>query len=491
MFERYTDKARRVVFFARYEASQFGSPCIEAEHLLLGILREYKEFSNRFLGGHASVESIRKTIEANTPVREKTSTSVDLPLSNECKRILAYAAEEAERLSHRHVGSEHLLLGLLREEGCFAASLLKERGVQLETLREELKNTPPEPPLRPTPRTVEGSGPSASPASLDDFARDLTQAAMEGQLDPLLGREPELKVVIEILCRRFRRSVLLIGERGAGKSALVEGLAQQITEGQVPAALADKRLMVLEAEIVSAWAGHGRNAEQRLNQVIQILTGPGEVILFIDDLERFIGAAMASGAAVASGVLKYWLLRGKLICLAACTPAEYAQLSQAVPWIRECFSEVHVRPLDEAMTLRVLESRKHHFESFHEVTYADEALQLVAAASDRYLPHKPAPGKALELLDAAGAHVKLRQAAMPEEIRDTMRKIKLIASRTESALHNHEFEKARFYSDEETKERASLEALRSKYGADVPSRIVTPQDVEGIIAQWSTYPFRP
>src|ERR1700688_3263711 len=207
MFERYTEKARRVIFFARYEASQFGSPSIETEHLLLGLLREDKALTNRFLRSHASVESIRKQIEGHTTIREKLSTPVDLPLSNECNRVLAYAAEEAERLSHKHVGTEHLLLGLLREEKCFAAKILHERGLHLSTIREELA------------RTSQGKAqPQRQRESslLSEFSRDLTQAAVDTQLDPLVGRASELERVIRILCRRTKNNPVLIGEAGVG-----------------------------------------------------------------------------------------------------------------------------------------------------------------------------------------------------------------------------------------------------------------------------------
>ena len=216
MFERYTEKARRVIFFARYEASQFGSPYIETEHLLLGLLREDKALTNRFLRSHASVESIRKQIEAHTTIREKVSTSVDLPLSNECKRVLAYAAEEAERLGHKHIGTEHLLLGLLREEKCFASEILQERGLKLAQIREELARVTQEK-APPQQRQRESS-------LLAEFSRDLTQAAMDGQLDPLVGREGELERVVQILCRRTKNNPVLIGEPGVGKTAIVEGL---------------------------------------------------------------------------------------------------------------------------------------------------------------------------------------------------------------------------------------------------------------------------
>lgn len=187
MFERYTEKARRVIFFGRYEASQFGSPYIESEHMLLGLLREDKALTNRFLRSHGVVESIRKQIEAHTTIRERTSTSVDLPVSNECKRVMAYAAEEAERLGHKHIGTEHLLLGLLREEKCFAAELLRERGIRLETLREELNRIVTETPM---------------PGGI---IRGEAQAAAEGSLEPLIAREEELECVIEVLCNRHKR----------------------------------------------------------------------------------------------------------------------------------------------------------------------------------------------------------------------------------------------------------------------------------------------
>jgi ATP-dependent Clp protease ATP-binding subunit ClpC len=498
MFERYTEKARRVIFFARYEASQFGSPYIETEHLLLGLLREDKALTNRFLRSHAVVESIRKQIEEHTTIREKVSTSVDLPLSNESKRVLAYAAEEAERMSNKHIGPEHLLLGLLREENCFAAALLTERGLQVDAVREDLGTAPHKP--------AEQSAPEPTP--IGKFFRDLTQAALDGELEPVVGREQELAGVIEILCCREHRNPILIGERGVGKRAMVEALAQRIADGEAPSFLAEKRTLVLDFERIAGWTRDKQKSEEvagpiaklladrpwleeRLGNVVRALIEAPNVILFIDELAAFLSTSGLKSLSAVE-VLRPALVRGKIQCIGAITPAEYKTLTQAVPWIRECFRAIHVRPMDEETTLRVLQARKGQYEKFYEVAYSDEALECAARDSGRYLAESALPGKALELLDAAGSRVKLRQATPPEDIAEVQKRIRFIESRFDGSIANHEFEKARFYTDEAKKERENLRALRERYKLDdSSSSVVSGQDVEETITSWAGYPFRP
>src|SRR6516165_5127877 len=394
MFERYTKKARRVIFFARYEASQFGSPYIETEHLLLGLLREDKALTNRFLRSHASIESIRKQIEGRTAVREKVSTSVDLPLSQECKHVLTYAAEEAERLSHKHIGTKHLLLGLLREEKSFAAEILQERGLRLSTLREELSRSMEKPANR-----------SKETSLLSEFSRDLTQAAMEGQLDPLIGREGEVERVVQILCRRTKNNPVLIGEPGVGKTAIVEGLAQRIADGNVPSFLADKRVLALDLSLIVAGTKYRGQFEERLKTIMKELMENQNSIIFIDELHTLVGAGSAEGSLDAANILKPALSRGEIQCIGATTPAEYRKSIEKDRSLERRFQAVKVPPPSEADATKILFCIKERYEKFHAVSYADEALTSAVYHSNRYIPDRFLPDKAVDLIDEAGARV--------------------------------------------------------------------------------------
>src|SRR6476619_6606476 len=480
MFERYTEKARRVIFFARYEASQFGSPYIETEHLLLGLLREDKALTNRFLRSHASVESIRKQIEGHTTIREKVSTSVDLPLSNECKRVLAYAAEEAERLSHRHIGTEHLLSGLLREEKCFAAEILHERGLRLSTIREELART-----------TQEKAQPQRQRESslLAEFSRDLTQAAMDTQLDPLIGRENELDRVIQILCRRTKNNPVLIGEPGVGKTAIVEGLAQRIADGEVPSFLSDKKILALDLSLIVAGTKYRGQFEERLKTIMKELMENQNAIIFIDELHTLVGAGSAEGSLDAANILKPALSRGEIQCIGATTPGEYRKSIEKDRSLERRFQSVKVPPPNEADATKVLYGIKERYEKFHAVAYTDDSIETAVFTSSRFIPDRFLPDKAIDLVDEAGARVKLRQTTLPPEVADIQKRIKFIVHRMENAIANHEFEKARFYSDEERKERENLRLLREKYNLDDTSTgVVGKDDIEDVVARWTGVP---
>src|ERR671937_2302165 len=400
MFERYTEKARRVIFFARYEASQFGSPYIETEHLLLGLLREDKALTNRFLRSHASVESIRKQIEGHTTIREKVSASVDLPLSNECKRVLAYAAEEAERLSHKHIGTEHLLLGLLREEKCFAAEILHERGLRLSTIREELARTQQE-------KAPQQRGNRES-SLLSEFSRDVTQAAMDNQLDPLIGRDGELERVVQILCRRTKNNPVLIGEPGVGKTAIVEGLAQRIADGDVPSFLADKRILALDLSLIVAGTKYRGQFEERLKTIMKELMENQNAIIFIDELHTLVGAGSAEGSLDAANILKPALSRGEIQCIGATTPAEFRKSIEKARSLERRFQAVKVPPPSEEEAVCILDGVRERYEAFHQVRYTEDAIEAAVYQSNRYIPDRFLPDKAIDVIDEAGARVKLR-----------------------------------------------------------------------------------
>jgi ATP-dependent Clp protease ATP-binding subunit ClpC len=480
MFERYTEKARRVIFFARYEASQFGSPFIETEHLLLGLLREDKALTNRFLRSHASIESIRKQVEGRTTIREKVSTSVDLPLSQECKRVLAYAAEEAERLSHKHIGTEHLLLGVLREDKCFAAEILHERGLRLSSIREELGRTQSE--KVSSSRTKETS-------LLSEFSRNLTQAAIENQLDPLIGREAELERVVQILCRRTKNNPVLIGEPGVGKTAIVEGLAQRIADGDVPSFLADKHILALDLSLIVAGTKYRGQFEERLKTIMKELMESQNAVIFIDELHTLVGAGSAEGSLDAANILKPALSRGEIQCIGATTPSEYRKSIEKDRSLERRFQAIKVPPPTEADTIKILYGIKDRYEKFHAVTYTDEALNAAVYHSSRYIPDRFLPDKAVDLIDEAGARVKLRQSTLPEEMIDVQKRIKFVVHRMENAIANHEFEKARFYSDEERKERENLRLLREKYNIDETAMgVVSREDIEEVVSRWTGVP---
>jgi ATP-dependent Clp protease ATP-binding subunit ClpC len=466
MFERYTEKARRVIFFARYEASQVGSPYIEPEHLLLGLLREDTALTHRFLGSPGVTEAVRKEIEQHTTVREKVSTSVDLALSNEGKRVLADAAEEAERLSHMHIGPEHLLLGLLREEKCFAAKLLHGRGLQFEAVREALSEVPHDPLFQ------EGRKP-------DPFLTPFRRAFIHtmDHLQPLVGRENELERLIYILCRFNKNNPVLVVESGVGKRTIIGGLAQRIRDGDVPKVLAGKSVVALDLPLVAAihadraWPGNLRKA----------LSAEG-AIFFIDDLHT----PGSQSSPPIEQILKPSLVRGNIQCISTAAPGGYTQSIESHSWLERYFQAVEVAPASEADAIKVLLGIKDEYEKFHGVTYTEDALTYAVYYANACIRGRGLPGKAVDVMDEAGASVGMCHRVQPQAITELHKRIKFIVHRMEGAVANHEFEKARFYTDEERKERENMRLLREKYKLDETATVaLTREHIENIVARWT------
>src|SRR5262249_36442376 len=360
---------------------------------------------------------------------------------------------------------------------CFGAEILMERGLRLSSLREELARTTGE--KTPASRPKETS-------LLAEFSRDLTSAAAEGSLDPLVGRENEVDRVIQILCRRTKNNPVLVGEPGVGKTAIVEGLAQRIINGDVPSFLADKRILALDLSLVVAGTKYRGQFEERMKTIMRELSDNPQYIIFIDELHTLIGAGSAEGSLDAANILKPALSRGEIQCIGATTPAEYRKSVEKDRSLERRFQAVKVSAPGEDEAIRVLQGVRDRYEKFHAVSYMEEAIRYAVYLSNRYIPDRFLPDKAIDLLDEAGARVKLRQAMLPDEVSEVQKRVKFITHRMETAIANHEFEKARFYSEEERKEKEHLRMLREKLKIDDSSTgIVTREDIEDVVARWT------
>src|ERR1017187_3784527 len=445
MFERYTERARRVLFFARYEASQLGSISIETEHLLLGLIREGKGLTSRiFARSHLSLENIRKEIEGRTVFREKVSTSVEIPFSAETKRVLQFAAEEADRLLHNYIGTEHLLLGILREERSVAASILMEKGMRLNTVREDIVQLLNE---KTTLNRVKET------PLLAEFSRDLPEAAMKSQCLPLVGRSAELERVQQVLCRRTKNNAVLIGEPGVGKTAIVEGLAQKIVDGDVPHFLADKRILALDISLIVAGTKYRGQFEERLKAIMKELTENPNIIVFIDELHTLVGAGSAEGSLDAANILKPALSRGEIRCIGATTPTEYRNYIEKARSLERRFQSVKVDQPSELETIQVLLGIKERYEAFHHVEYSREAIDAAVYQSSRYISDRFLPDKAIDLLDEAGARVKLREVLVSEEIGEISRSLRFAVEHLDTAVTEKNLERAWLYREQEVTAR--------------------------------------
>ena len=468
MFERYTERARRVLFFARYEASQLGSVSIETEHLLLGLIREGKGLTSRiFARSEVVLDSVRKEIEGRTVLREKVSTSVDIPFSAETKRALQCAAEEADRLLHTYIGTEHLLLGILREDRSLAASILMEKGLRLSAVREDVVALLNEKTAAP-PRAKDAP-------LLAEFSRDLTEAASRKTLDPLIGREDEVERVQQVLCRRTKNNAVLIGEPGVGKTAIVEGLAQRIVAGGVPRHLADKRIVALDISLVVAGTKYRGQFEERLKAIMKELVEHQDIIVFIDELHTLVGAGSAEGSLDAANILKPALSRGEIRCIGATTPAEYRKYIEKDRSLERRFQAIKVEPPDEARTIDILMGIKDRYEAFHDVQYTRDAIEAAVYQSNRYITDRFLPDKAIDLVDEAGARAKLRHAAVGPAPDDG----------APAAAAVRDFEAPRHYRLQDPGARESADGPAGQAG---PRIVVGKSEIDEVVAKWTGIP---
>ena len=398
-----------MIFFARYEASQLGAHSIHTEHVLLGLIREGKGLTQRLLNrGTVRMEEVRRQVEGRCRFGDQVSTTVEMPLSPEVKRVLALAQEEAEQLGHSYTGTEHLLLGLMREDTATAAEILRENGLTLPFLREEI--------VRLLAEKAQPASRGKETPLLAEYCRDLTDLAVRGKLDPVIGRRDELERVVEILGRRQRNNPVLIGEPGVGKTALVEALASLIVQGEAPRPLLDKRLLALDLALLVAGTKYRGQFEERLKSLLKELAENPQIIVFIDELHTLVGAGSAEGSLDAANILKPALSRGELQCIGATTPVEFRKHIEKDRALSRRFQMVTLKAPTEEESVEILRGLKPRYERFHGVQFKDEALEAAVAMSSRYMPDRCLPDKAIDVLDEAGSRVKLRWLKRCEDI---------------------------------------------------------------------------
>jgi ATP-dependent Clp protease ATP-binding subunit ClpC len=481
MFEKYNEKARRALFFARYEASKLGSRVIESEHILLGVLREgeeiIKEIFSRF---NVKPEQIRREVEGDRLFVDRISSSAELPLSEESKKILAYAAHEAESMLHQYVGTEHLLIGILRVEASTAARILTAKGLNVYGVREETISILKE---------READKQKKELPFLAEYARDLTAMAHQQQFDPLIGREKEVERIIQILSRRTKNNPILLGEPGVGKTAIVEGLAQRIVDGNVPLFIANKRILSLDLSLIVAGTKYRGQFEERLKGIIKELKENQDIIIFIDEIHSLIGAGSAEGSLDAANILKPALSRGEISCIGATTIREYRRYIEKDRSLLRRFQAIIVNPPSEDETLQILEGVKERYESFHKVKYSDTAIKSAVYQSNRYITDRFFPDKAIDILDEAGAKVKLRRVADTQNLRRLEAETRSIVKEMKKAISDKDFEKAVFLREREIELKEEIEHFkqeREMVGDETME--VTQRDVEEIISSWTDIP---
>ena len=479
MFEKYNEKARRALFFARYEASKLGSRVIESEHVLLGVLREGEEIVAELLRRfRLKPDELRREIEGERVFVERISSTAELPLSEESKKVLAYASHEAESMLHPTVGSEHLLIGLLRVEGCLANRILGQHGIDVFVVRDEVLAIAKE---------RDASQQKKDLPFLSEYGRDLTALAGQAGFDPLIGREREVERIVEILSRRTKNNPILLGEPGVGKTAIVEGLAQRIHEGQVPVFLATKKIVALDLSLIVAGTKYRGQFEERLKGILKELRENKELIVFIDEIHALIGAGSAEGSLDAANILKPALSRGEVSCIGATTLKEYRKYIEKDRSLLRRFQSILVPPPSAEQTLDILAGVRDRYESFHRVHYTDGALRTAIYQSTRYIADRHQPDKAIDVIDEAGAKVKLRKARDTQNLRRLELEVRQVVKDMKAAISDKAFERAVYLREREIELREDVERLRVGAEDDAPMEVTT-RDIEEVIASWTGIP---
>ncbi|MCK9594575.1 MAG: ATP-dependent Clp protease ATP-binding subunit [Candidatus Omnitrophica bacterium] len=487
MFNRFTERARKVIILAKEEAKRFNHDYIGTEHILLGLIREGEGVAANVLEKMGvSLENIRIEIEKLVQPGPATQIMGDLPFTPRAKKALELSAEEARALGHNYIGTEHLLLGLIREEEGVASQVLLNLGLDLSTVRNKI--------MEVLGSELPGFGAQAAAKTktpaLDAFGRDLTVLARENKLDPVIDRKNEIERVIQILSRRTKNNPVLLGEAGVGKTAIVEGLAQSVIAGNVPELLRHKRLIVLDLALMVAGTKYRGQFEERIKAVMEEIKRSQDVIIFIDELHTLVGAGAAEGAIDASNILKPALSRGEIQCIGATTMDEYRKYIEKDAALERRFQTIMVEPPSVEQTIDILKGLREKYEAHHKVIYTDEALGAAAKLSDRYISGRFMPDKAIDLIDEAGSRARLNVLVVPPEIKEFEAKVESLKKEKEVHIKNQDFEKAAALRDQERIAREELERLNREWSQtkDKIKPELTEEDMAKIVSQWTGVP---
>ncbi|HLH22775.1 MAG TPA: ATP-dependent Clp protease ATP-binding subunit [Chloroflexota bacterium] len=485
-FDKFTERARKVLQLAQEEAQRFNHNYIGTEHLLLGLVREGEGVAAKVLANlGVDLNKVRSAVEFIIGRGDRTVTG-DIGLTPRAKKVIELSVDEARRLNHHYIGTEHLLLGLVREGEGIAAGVLESLGVSLDKVRNQVIYVL----NQSAAYSQQESRHSSKTPVIDQLGMDLTAAARANKLDPCIGREREIERVIQILSRRTKNNPALIGEPGVGKTAIVEGLAQRISAGDVPETLMGKRLLTLDIGSLVAGTKYRGEFEERLKKIIEEVKNSGNCVLFIDELHTLVGAGAAEGAVDAANILKPSLARGELQTIGATTLDEYRKYIERDAALERRFQPVLVEEPSVEETIEILRGIKERYEQHHRLDISDEALKAAAELAARYVPDRFLPDKAIDLVDEASSRVRMQRASAPPSLKDAMRGLESVQSEKESAISAQQYELAAELRDREAKLRARIEKLesgwQSQQGSDKP--VVTAEDIAHVVAMWTGIP---